>query len=176
MGSAILLFPLLIVMLCLELIQRIVTVPFYPLAYIDRKNLRANRAAGKWTFLWWVLDDSIHQHSLDRGFDIEYCDYGKREPLGFITERLPDGKFKEFMRSFGWGAIRNNCINLACQTEIWIGWATGVYYRIGSETSYYEIKMFKHLALPYLELHIGKVFIQAGWIKCGRYQVEFKIL
>ena len=63
-----------------------------------------------WTWLWYLLDDSINaEGEVIYSVDIDYCAYGNRSAL---VEKLPDGKFREFARSWHWSAVRNSCINL----------------------------------------------------------------
>jgi hypothetical protein len=175
-------FPMLILATAFEIVKRIVTIPLYPLAYWRRKQCRpiilsnGTELKARWFHfpLWLMLDDSIHKASLARGFDIDYCDYGKREPLGFITEKLKDGPFKEFMRSWNWGAVRNNCINL----RDWLCAGPMLFecYRIGAGKSFYTVRRFDGIALPYLEIWIRGTRFQCGWLTSGIFQVQFRSL
>lgn len=165
------LLPLLVIF---EIAKRILAIPLYPFAYWDRVKLRANRAAGKSGFLWYVLDDSIVADSILRGAGpLDYCCYGKRAPLAFITERLPDGPFREFMRAWNWGAWRNNCINLSW--AMCAGDKKGVLWGIKLGRLVYEERLFQRgLLLPYFEAYIPftKFRFQCGWISNGRHQVQ----
>lgn len=171
MIAGIMIFPLLPLALVFELFKRLFFIVLYPMAYLVRAKARTSKKGLFWLF-WAVLDDTIVADSLARcGLPLEYCCYGKREPLGFLTERLPEGRFKEFMRAFGWGAIRNNGINL----EIWLGAGTMeyVFWGIGS-TIRYEVRKFTGLALPYFEATILGFYLRAGWLTGGRFESRFR--
>lgn len=164
-GAYLVLFPM------VELVKRVVFVALYPFAYACRKWARAHHG-----LLWAVLDDTIVADSVNRGAGpLEYCCYGKRAPLGFLTERLPAGWFTEFLRAFSWGALRNNGINFMTLTERWIGQRTGTVSRkTWGEKSFYEVRQFAGgLRLPYVELWPWAGFrVQCGFISCGRFQVQ----
>ena len=167
-------FLILPLMVVFELIKRVIAIPIYPIAYICRKWPRTNKTGLGWV-LWAVLDDSIVVDSINRGYGpLEYCGYGKRAPLGFITEKLPKGRFTEFLRAFSWGALRNNAINLMVLTEQWIGNKTETISRKEWGKSFYEVRKFSGgLKLPYLEVWLFSGFrIQCGFISCGRFQVQ----
>lgn len=170
----ILLFPLLILATAFEIIKRVIGLFIYPVAYLCRGLCRTEKRSFIFKFLWLFLDDSIVKDSLNRAsLYLDYCCYGKREPLGFITERMKDGPFKEFLRSYSWGCLRNNAINLAIVLENYVGPMQSVLKHYGNK-SFYEVRRFKSLALPYLELWLGRYRLQAGWLKCGRFQAQFK--
>ena len=169
------LLPLLVV---LEVAKRIVSPFLYPLAYIFRAWARTHKDGAGWP-LWIILDDSIVADSVARGFGpLEYCGYGKRAPLGFITERLPSGWFTEFLRAWNWGAIRNNCINLTWAARA--GNKVGVLWGIHWGRLVYEERLFWRMGsdagilLPYFEAFIPftNFRIQIGWISNGRWQVQ----
>lgn len=164
----IILFPLLLLMTIFELVKRIIGIFIYPFSYCLRQWPVTDKS------FWWLwMDDSIVVDSIARGYGpLEYCGYGKKEPLDFITERLPAGKVKEFMRGWNWGAWRNSAINLAITLEKAVGPMQSVMQRYGGK-SFCEVRRFKNFALPYLEIWIGRHRLQVGWITCGRFQVSF---
>ena len=156
-----------------ELIKRVIGVVLYPLAYWFREWARTNQAGSWCAFaLWLALDDTIHFEGLKMyGQSIDYCAYGKREPLDWITERLKDGPFKEFARSYNWSAVRNSVINFMVLTEGWIGNRVSVISRKEWGKSFYEVRQFSSgIKLPYLEYWIGGFRIQCGFLQCGRFQ------
>jgi len=167
-----LLFFLLPIATILEILLRVIFIFVYPVAFYFRNWPRKYKG-----LLWMALDDSIVRDSIARGAGpLEYCCYpGKEQPFGKLINKLPVGRFTEFLKSWNWGAWRNSGINLAIAIENWIGISINPLYHLGSKTSFYEIRAHKHLALPYLELHMSKVYIQCGWLMCGRFQAEFKI-
>ena len=122
--------------------------------------------------LYLVLDYSIVRDSISKsGKPLHYCSYGKRNNM---VEKLPEGRFKEFARSWAWGSLRNSTINLMIVLEKWVGVKTSVMFHFGGDKSFYEIRRFKRLALPYMQFFIGPYRFQAGWLKCGRWQVQFR--
>ena len=154
-----------------ELVKRIITVPLYPIVFLLREWAREKNS-----FLAYILDDTIVSDNVANGYDpLEYCGYGKRDPL---VEKLPEGAFKEFMRSFAWGAIRNNSINLMVELEKKVGAMKSVVSRKQyNDKSFYEVRLFEcGLELPYLEYWIGKWRLQIGFLTCGRPQVQFRKL
>ena len=150
-----------------ELIKRPIFWLLYPFAYSLREWVRTRRNPITWV-LWCALDDTIVQDNINRGLPYgEYCQYGKRS--AFVEKYLP----YDFCRSFYWGAWRNNGINFMTLTEKWIGIKLSTDRRWTSFKSFYEIRLFEHGArLPYLEYWIGGFRIQAGWISCGRFQIQ----
>ncbi len=154
-----------------ELLKRIITTPLYPIVFLFREWAREKNS-----FLAYVLDDTIVADNIAEGYPpYEYCGYGKRDKL---VEKLPEGKFKELMRSFAWGAVRNNSINLMVELEKKVGTLVEVKSRHQyNAKSFYEIRLFTSgLELPYLEYWIGKYRLQIGFLSCGRPQVQFRNL
>lgn len=156
-------------MTCFELVKRVVGLFVYPVSYQFRTWPRLRHS------FWWLwLDDSIVLDSIKRGYGpIEYCGYGKREPLGFLTEKMQAGPLREFLRAYSWGCLRNNCINL--RDVMAAGPMIEVLWRAVGVDSFYEVRRFaKGWALPYLELWFGEYRLQAGWLTgCGQWQVSF---
>ena len=152
--------PLLLIAPILELVKRPVFWVLYPVAYLFRKQFRS-----------WPLDDVIHNESLkDYGQDVEFCWYGKRS--AFVEKFLP----YDFCRSWYWGAWRNNGMNLVVILEQLIGPVTVPVraYALALHASYYEVRTFGKLKLPYCEAWAGSWRFQCGWIKAGRFQIQFK--
>lgn len=126
------------------------------------------------SFLAYALDDTIVADNVKNGGPaVDYCLDGKKSAL---VEKLPDGKFKEFMRSYYWSALRNNSINLMTEMEKKVGNMVKVISRHDyNAKSFYEIRLFESgMELPYLEYWIGKYRLQIGFIKCGRSQIQFR--
>jgi hypothetical protein len=169
---AIILFLMLPIFVLLELIKRIIFLPIYPIAYLFRKWARFNYKFNNLTakILWFALDDSINIEGIEKyGKDIEYCWYGKR--CNWIEKIIPEGSFKEFMRSFYWGALRNSSVNLT--EAISAGNIILVLKRIGNNVNYFEVRKYNKIILPYLELHPFGFMLQAGFLKNGRFESEF---
>jgi len=161
------------IILCavLELLKRPLFLIIYPVAYAMRRRLRA-RPYGWRRLLWYALDDSILQ---DGGED--YCLTPAK--MSKLVERLPAGKLKEFFRAWYWSAWRNNSINLMIQQELHVGCINAVIFYAGFfGKSKYELRRFDHIKfyLPYLELWFGAYRFQAGFISCGRWQIQFRKL
>jgi hypothetical protein len=170
MITALILFPLLPLMTCFELVKRVIGLFVYPVAYWLIKWPRTSKGV-----LWAFMDDSIVLDSLARcGKPLPYCCYGKREPLNFITEKLSPGPFQEWFRAWNWNSWRNSAINL--RDEMAAGPMLYVIKHIGGAKSYYEARRFKNVALPYLEVWFGSYRLQAGWLKGGFWQVQFRKL
>ena len=167
-------FILLPIFALLEIIKRIVTIPFFPIAYFCRESAREDKDNSVFCkLIWFLLDDSINETGKP---PLDYCTYAGKEPLGFITERLPEGWFKEFMRAWNWGAFRNNTINFMIWTQNKIGAKVEVIYRKqwGTEPSFYEVRKFASgIKLPYFEWWPLKGFrIQLGWISSSRWHSQ----
>lgn len=175
MIAAILLFPLLLLMTAFEIVKRVVGLILFPFAYAQRDTHRVNHKAGKASILYWFLDDSINEDSKKRDKpETDYCCYGKREPLGFITERLPAGRLQEFARAYNWSAWRNSAINL--RDKMAVGPMLESWWKRGTK-SFYEVRIFENRALPYLELWFGGYRLQAGFLSGqGQWQVQFRKL
>lgn len=161
-----------------ELVKRPFFMVLYSLAYACRRKARSVCKNAWYTYaLWLALDDSIVLDSERRcGKRLEYCCYGKREPLGFITERLSAGWLTEFLRSWSWGALRNNAINL--RDEMALGVQTGLvkHISLGNPPNCYEVREFGTRRRPYLELWPLWPWygfrIQVGWLSGGFFQVQ----
>lgn len=159
---------ILVVCSALELIKRPIFILIYPIAYWRRSWPRQGKG-----LLWLALDDSIVVDGLALSAGVlEYCSYGKREPLNFITEQLPAGRFREFMRAWNWGAWRNNSINLMILLERKIGVITEIMY---NPRRIIERRRFRcGWTLPYFERNICGWKLQAGFLTCGRWQLQIK--
>lgn len=152
-----------------ELLKRLITVPLYPLVFLVREWARS-----KSSFLAYALDDTIVADNVANGKPaVDYCVGTKQSKL---VEKLPDGPFKEFMRSYYWSALRNNSINLMVELEKKVGTMVAVKSRHDyNAKSFYEVRLFTSgMELPYLEYWIGKFRIQIGFLKCGRPQIQFR--
>lgn len=161
---------LLILGLGCELVKRPVAWVVYPFAYPRRVELRAS--VGK-PVLWYFLDDTIHNENLSEfGVDADYCTYGKKS--AFVEKFLPF----DSVRSWYWSAWRNSAINLMVELEQMVGPMQRPIktIRIGTR-SFYEVgKFLLARELPYLEFWIGSWRLQAGWLTCGRWQLQFRNL
>jgi hypothetical protein len=169
-------------MALLEIIKRVVSIPIYPVAYYLRDIIRSDRRDGDMyipanneiaKILWLTLDDSINIEGYeDYGKDIEYCAYGKRAP---IIEKMKDGPFKEFARSFHWGCLRNNCINLSrlmspgkmSSEKIILG---------GKPKNFLSIRMYTGRRFrPYLQFYVwGDLRFKAGFLTNGRWELQLR--
>ena len=162
---------LLIVLVVFEIVKRAITPFFYWCAYVDRKKLRINRDQDKIGFLWYLLDDSVRNYNLalNPPIDVEY----KSDDHPHYAIVPSSSAWTNFWRSFLWGALRNNCINL---THAWsageMNWSVTSFYADGK--SFYRIGYYNHGRLPYLEYWIGAMRLQLGWLSNGRWQVQFR--
>ena|SRR3990172_8695093 len=170
------------IMMAFEVVKRIVTIPFYPLAYLMRRKLRTSVIQEETLYipqpgnlkrlLWCMLDDSINIEGIQiYKKDIEYCAYDKRSKL---IERLPVGRFKEFMRAFHWGCLRNNCVNLSRimspgkMVKQKIVWGDDE-----ARLSFYAVRTYpEKVKRPYLQFFIGEdLRVKAGWLTNGRFEM-----
>jgi hypothetical protein len=169
MIKAITLFFLLPIATIAEVLKRILGLFLFIPAYIQRKTYRANHTAGKSTFLYYFLDDSIVLDSMWRvDKPLEYCVkvtgtlpdktwvLDKWEPLGKL---LP----WDWWRAYNWGCLRNSAVNL--RDAMYVG-PMKDFKRYGWDRCFYEVRHFEKMTLPYLEIWLTKHFrIQCGWLK-----------
>lgn len=175
----------LILYLTLSLIQKAISLILYPLAYILRDCTRGQQIIadiiylpnhGISKLLWYILDDSILiENRKVFHNDKEYCYYGKRSII--IEALIPEWFFKDFFRSYYWGAIRNSFINWSrWHAFIKIGHMTSVinHINLGNEKSFYQYREFYFSNRPYLQLWYGTFFLQIGFLSNGRFEAEVK--
>lgn len=156
-----------------EVLKRIVFMVIYPISYVFRKWVRMGVRNVVRHILWLALDDSINKEGLEvYGKDIEYCAYGKRSGL---VEKLPEGWFKEFARSYHWGALRNNAINLTW--ELTPGDMVSVRSRWGKGLcNFYELRNYPgNWVLPYLQFYVyGDLRFKIGFLTNGRFELQLR--
>ena len=159
-------------------------MPIYPVAYVFRDSLRTREVTDHdnlyipkpgpfGRLLWCLLDDSINIEGIHcYNKDVEYCVYGKRSQ---IVEWLPKSSFKEFMRSFYWGCLRNNCVNLSrilspgtmVRQVVVLG-----YDDPSLDESFYAMRIYRNrVRRPYLQFFIGSLRFKIGWLTNGRFEM-----
>ena len=174
----------------LEAAKRLISPFVYPLAYLlrhwlrtDEEALRHEQASSVGVVLWrhrpgWFLlamflDDSINAEGRIRwGKDIDYCAYGNRSDL---VEKLPEGKFKEFARSWHWSAVRNSCINLTWLTAL--GDMTGERILHGEKPRNFVAERTYPGGKSRLYVQFypwGDMRFKIGWLTNGRFEIQLR--
>ena len=168
-------------------VQRLLGLALYPIAYALRHAIRTDevlmrheQAASVGVVLWWprdykllwlLLDDSINAEGrLKFGKDIDYCAYGNRNKW---IEKLPDGTFKEFARSWHWSAVRNSAVNLSWVNALGDMTAEDILHgakprNFVAERTYPGGK--KRLYIQFYPW--GDFRVKAGFLSNGRYEIQ----
>lgn len=161
------------------IIKRIIFTIIYPIAYILRKqinkkvrseydyfidwerhrHIKFNTKIKKlWLFLWFALDDAPY-------FLNNYKEY--------FDKYIPKYYKTEFLKSFYWGALRNNAVNLSRYIAIYN--YKEIFVKIGNINKI-EIKHFGCFPyfLPFIEFYTGKLRWKAGWLKNGKFEIGIR--
>ncbi|HSW49200.1 MAG TPA: hypothetical protein VLH09_03450 [Bryobacteraceae bacterium] len=171
-------------------VQRLLGLALYPIAYALRHSIRTDEVLMRheqaatcgvvlwkprqFKALWLLLDDSINaEGQIVYGKDIDYCHYGNRSDL---VEKLPDGKFKEFARSWHWSAVRNSCINLTWLLAL--GDMTSEKILHGSKPRNFVAERTypggkKRLYIQFYPW--GDFRVKAGFLSNGRFEIQARV-
>ena len=156
------------------ILKRIVYMFVYPFAYVFRNKARDeskywydyHKAIRKeykgslfWTLIWGALDDVTLYENVDK----EWIKAPKWLPT-------------DFLKSYYWGAIRNNAVNLS--RILAIKEFKDRIIHVGGKYNFFEIKHFKGFPYyaPYFQFYIPKTFIRikAGWLTNGKYEMSIR--
>lgn len=154
--------------LLLEPAKRVLSALLYPLAYALRRWLRCAKMISPgflyhtpfWP-LWLFLDDSIF---MEQGR--EYDDKEKRYPA--VLWRWHN----DFLLSYWWSAIRNSCVNWNNYSAYHLGSLVSEISHHGADKNFYKVRQFANGVRPYCEFWIAGRWNQAGWISCGRFEID----
>lgn len=179
-----------IIMPVFEGVKRVIGLCLYPVAYALRHYIRTDevmiehkqaaacgavcwRPRAGWGALWAILDDSINlEGRMIYARDIDYHNSGKRSSL---VEKLPEGAFKEFARSWHWSAVRNSCINLT-----WImspGDMVSEAVKWGEKPrNFYAVRTYpKGKTRHYFQFYPwGDVRFKVGFLSNGRFEIALR--
>ena len=159
------------------LFLKLISLFVYPISYLFRNKLRKyiyfkdqkglelheENCSVITKVLWFFLDDSIWLENIrEHKTNKEYCIYGKKN---WLVEKLSEGKLKEFLRSYYWGAIRNSNENLL----MYIAFGKLLYVRKYIKNNFIEFRIGRHLKtiypIPFLDIYLWKLHLSTGFYK-----------
>jgi hypothetical protein len=126
------------------------------------KVLKKNKG---WKFLvWCFFDDSIYSD-----FQKDYHPYKhKSKVVEFLCSKVG---FCDFLRSWYWAGLRNTSNNLSH----YLAWKVGEFQKViktcvENKHIVYVIKQFSNCQRPYLEIKIGGLVLNIGWLNNGKFE------